>query len=33
MGVRLMAAALIASAWPAAGQVPQGSVQAGVRAA
>ena len=31
MGVRLMAAALIASAWPAAGQVPQGSVQAGVR--
>ncbi len=31
MGVRLMAAALIASAWPAAAQVPQGSVQAGVR--
>ena len=31
MGVGLMAAALIAWAWPAAAQVPQGSVQAGVR--
>lgn len=32
MGARLMAAAaLIAWAWPAAAQVPQGSVQAGVR--
>ena len=31
MGVGLMAGALIAWAWPAAAQVPQGSVQAGVR--
>ena len=31
MGARLIAAALIAWAWPAAAQVPQGSVQAGVR--
>ena len=31
MGARLMAAVLIAWAWPAAAQVPQGSVQAGVR--
>ncbi|MCY4076851.1 MAG: TrbG/VirB9 family P-type conjugative transfer protein [Acidobacteria bacterium] len=31
MGARFMAAALIAWAWPAAAQVPQGSVQAGVR--
>ena len=31
MGARLAAAALIAWAWPAAAQVPQGSVQAGVR--
>ena len=31
MGAGLMAAALIAWAWPAAAQVPQGSVQAGVR--
>lgn len=31
MGARLLAAALIAWAWPAGAQVPQGSVQAGVR--
>ena len=31
MGARLAAAVLIAWAWPAAAQVPQGSVQAGVR--
>ncbi len=31
MGVRLAAAALIAWAWPVAAQVPQGSVEAGVR--
>ncbi|MCY4658928.1 MAG: TrbG/VirB9 family P-type conjugative transfer protein [Acidobacteria bacterium] len=31
MGTRLVAAALIAWAWPSAAQVPQGSVQAGVR--
>ena len=31
MGAGLVAAALIAWAWPAAAQVPQGSVQAGVR--
>ena len=31
MGARLVAAVLIAWAWPAAAQVPQGSVQAGVR--
>ena len=31
MGTRLAAAALIAWAWPAAAQVPQGAVQAGVR--
>ncbi len=31
MGVRLAAAVLIAWAWPVAAQVPQGSVQAGVR--
>ena len=31
MGARIAAAVLIAWAWPAAAQVPQGSVQAGVR--
>ena len=31
MGARLLVAALIAWAWPAVAQVPQGSVQAGVR--